>query len=116
MGGTLYNFKKNNKVTVLFPTFVRILLFISAGRTNFSISPENIFKGDTVEMKCMLGSLSSNVTWYHRDRPISNSSKHSVITVITSGNTLSTLKITGIAQEDAGNSKQKDTEIIMIAI
>ncbi|XP_061478610.1 adhesion G protein-coupled receptor F5 isoform X2 [Rhineura floridana] len=74
------------------------------GGTNFFISPDHIFEGDTVTMTCESKSSSSNVTWYLSGRLISNSSgRHCIMNEVRNGKSTSALKITSIKWEDSGD-------------
>ncbi|XP_053142675.1 adhesion G protein-coupled receptor F5 isoform X2 [Hemicordylus capensis] len=77
------------------------------GQTNFSFSPKNIFKGDTVMMKCESKSASTNVTWHV---PGSNSTRHTITSEIVNGMAVSRLKITSITWNEAGNYSCTFTE------
>ncbi|KAH0621794.1 hypothetical protein JD844_023428, partial [Phrynosoma platyrhinos] len=72
------------------------------GGVNFSISPEHIFEGDTVKMTCESISASSNVTWSLSGHLLS-SSRHSVINEFKDGKSTSTLTITSIKLNEAGD-------------
>ncbi|XP_039389017.1 adhesion G protein-coupled receptor F5 isoform X1 [Mauremys reevesii] len=71
------------------------------GQTNFSVSPEDIFQGDTVKMKCELRLDAGKVTWYHSGHVILNS-RHSIRTIFIKETTTSVLEITSVTQDDTG--------------
>nr|XP_006120744.1 adhesion G protein-coupled receptor F5 [Pelodiscus sinensis]XP_006120745.1 adhesion G protein-coupled receptor F5 [Pelodiscus sinensis]XP_025039203.1 adhesion G protein-coupled receptor F5 [Pelodiscus sinensis]XP_025039204.1 adhesion G protein-coupled receptor F5 [Pelodiscus sinensis] len=73
-----------------------------AGESNFIVSPQDIFQGDTVIMKCERSFDTVNVTWWHSGLVISNSSRHLIHTEMTNGITKSILKITNVTQADTG--------------
>uniref|UniRef100_A0A8D0FML0 Adhesion G protein-coupled receptor F5 n=1 Tax=Strix occidentalis caurina TaxID=311401 RepID=A0A8D0FML0_STROC len=50
-------------------------------QTNFTVSPVDIFEGDTVRLICEVNSTSENVTWYHLDQIISPSSYRCTFTM-----------------------------------
>nr|XP_008161306.1 adhesion G protein-coupled receptor F5 isoform X1 [Chrysemys picta bellii]XP_023956821.1 adhesion G protein-coupled receptor F5 isoform X1 [Chrysemys picta bellii]XP_042704598.1 adhesion G protein-coupled receptor F5 isoform X1 [Chrysemys picta bellii] len=64
-------------------------------QTHFSVSPEDIFQGDTVIMKCEIPLDTGNGIWYHSGHVILNSTRHSI-------STTSVLKITNVTQDDTG--------------
>nr|XP_032633485.1 adhesion G protein-coupled receptor F5 [Chelonoidis abingdonii] len=74
----------------------------SEDQTNFSVSPEDIFQGDTVKMKCVIPLDTGNVTWYHSGSLILNRVRHSISTIIIEKTTTSILKITNVTQDDTG--------------
>ncbi|NXC50415.1 AGRF5 protein, partial [Penelope pileata] len=71
-------------------------------QTNFTVSPEDIFEGDTVRLMCTINTASENVTWYHSDQIITTSSRHSLETAVATGMSSSILKIISITREDSG--------------
>uniref|UniRef100_A0A8C4Y2Z8 Adhesion G protein-coupled receptor F5 n=1 Tax=Gopherus evgoodei TaxID=1825980 RepID=A0A8C4Y2Z8_9SAUR len=77
-------------------------LFAFPDQTNFSVSPEDIFQGDTVKMKCVIQLDTGNVTWYHSGHVILNRGRHSISTIIIEKTTTSILKITNVTQDDTG--------------
>ncbi|XP_062813184.1 adhesion G protein-coupled receptor F5 [Anolis carolinensis] len=72
------------------------------GNVNFSVSPEDIFEGDTVRIICESSTVSSNVTWSLSGRLLS-SSRHSVLNEFKGGKSTSTLTITSIKLNESGN-------------
>ncbi|CAM5131153.1 unnamed protein product [Natator depressus] len=72
------------------------------GQTNFSVSPEDIFQGDTVKMNCKTWVDTGNVTWYHSGHEILNSIRHSIRTITIEEITKSVLEITRVTQHDTG--------------
>ncbi|KAM9156497.1 adhesion G protein-coupled receptor F5 isoform 2-T2 [Pangshura tecta] len=72
------------------------------GQINFSVSPEDIFQGDKVKMKCEIQLDTEIVTWYHSGREILNSVRHSISTIIIEKTTKSVLEITNVTQDDTG--------------
>ncbi|KAJ7346021.1 hypothetical protein JRQ81_001971 [Phrynocephalus forsythii] len=70
---------------------------------NFSVSPERIFKGDTVKMTCESKSTSSNASWDFSGHLISTGTRHSIMNDITDGKSVSTLTITSIQLSETGN-------------
>uniref|UniRef100_A0A8C0H2R3 Adhesion G protein-coupled receptor F5 n=1 Tax=Chelonoidis abingdonii TaxID=106734 RepID=A0A8C0H2R3_CHEAB len=80
----------------------REFLFVFPDQTNFSVSPEDIFQGDTVKMKCVIPLDTGNVTWYHSGSLILNRVRHSISTIIIEKTTTSILKITNVTQDDTG--------------
>ncbi|XP_060641266.2 adhesion G protein-coupled receptor F5 [Anolis sagrei] len=72
------------------------------GNVNFSVSPENIFEGDTVRMFCESSAVTNNVTWTLSGRLLS-SNRHSVLNEFKSGKSTSTLTITSIKRNESGN-------------
>ncbi|XP_072688845.1 adhesion G protein-coupled receptor F5 isoform X2 [Canis lupus baileyi] len=78
---------------------------VTSNETKFTIIPEIIFEGDTVNMMCETDVLSSNVSWHHVERhsDIQNSSRFSVYTTVLNNMTsVSRLTIYNITQRDAG--------------
>ncbi|XP_044301098.1 adhesion G protein-coupled receptor F5 isoform X2 [Varanus komodoensis] len=73
------------------------------GEVNFSISPENIFEGDTVKMTCESALSSTNATWYLSGSVVSSSSRHSITAGFAAGKSTTTLKITSIKLNEAGD-------------
>ncbi|TFK08617.1 mitochondrial pyruvate carrier 2 [Platysternon megacephalum] len=71
-------------------------------QTNFSVSPEDIFQGDTVIMKCEIPLDTGNGIWYHSGHVILNSIRHSIYTITIEETTKSVLKITDVTQDDTG--------------
>ncbi|NXY16710.1 AGRF5 protein, partial [Atrichornis clamosus] len=74
---------------------------VITNQTNFTVRPLNIFEGDTAILTCEINSTFANVTWYHFDRIISNSSQYSIETILETRR--STLKITNITKKDSGS-------------
>ncbi|XP_043366086.1 adhesion G protein-coupled receptor F5 isoform X2 [Dermochelys coriacea] len=72
------------------------------GQTNFSVSPEDLFQGDTVIMNCKTRLDTGNVTWYHSGHVILNSIRHSIRTITIEETTKSVLEITNVTQNDTG--------------
>ncbi|XP_067401010.1 adhesion G protein-coupled receptor F5 [Emydura macquarii macquarii] len=71
-------------------------------QTNFSVSPEDIFEGDTVTMNCETSLDIGDVHWYHSGQVILNSRRHSMSSITIEGMTKSELKITNVTQDDTG--------------
>uniref|UniRef100_A0A8C3SFJ4 Adhesion G protein-coupled receptor F5 n=1 Tax=Chelydra serpentina TaxID=8475 RepID=A0A8C3SFJ4_CHESE len=69
---------------------------------NISVSPKNIFQGDTVIMNCEILLDTVNVAWYHSERIISNSIRRSIRTITVENTTKSVLEITSVTQDDTG--------------
>ncbi|NXK63193.1 AGRF5 protein, partial [Sylvietta virens] len=78
-------------------TFTRVI----TNQTNFTVKPSNIIEGDTVRLTCEINSTFANATWYHFDQTISNSSRHSIETVLATRR--SVLKITNVTTKDSGS-------------
>ncbi|NXL87030.1 AGRF5 protein, partial [Alectura lathami] len=77
-------------------------------QTNFTVSPADIFEGDTVRLRCEINRAAENVTWYHSngvtsDQIISTSSRHSLEIAVSTGKSSSTLTIINITKEDSGS-------------
>ncbi|NWR75131.1 AGRF5 protein, partial [Centropus unirufus] len=72
-------------------------------QTNFTVSPIDIFEGDTVRLTCEINSVSQNVTWYHFNKTISTSFQHSVQKKFTRRTSISVLEITNITMNDSGS-------------
>ncbi|XP_015271067.1 PREDICTED: LOW QUALITY PROTEIN: adhesion G protein-coupled receptor F5, partial [Gekko japonicus] len=72
------------------------------GGTNLSISPQPIFKGDTVTMRCESRSKSSNVTWSVGGSSISSSDRHSITSAHSDGKAVSMLKIRNVLLNESG--------------
>nr|XP_020632976.1 adhesion G protein-coupled receptor F5 isoform X1 [Pogona vitticeps]XP_020632977.1 adhesion G protein-coupled receptor F5 isoform X1 [Pogona vitticeps]XP_020632978.1 adhesion G protein-coupled receptor F5 isoform X1 [Pogona vitticeps]XP_020632979.1 adhesion G protein-coupled receptor F5 isoform X1 [Pogona vitticeps]XP_020632980.1 adhesion G protein-coupled receptor F5 isoform X1 [Pogona vitticeps]XP_020632981.1 adhesion G protein-coupled receptor F5 isoform X2 [Pogona vitticeps] len=70
---------------------------------NFSVSPEHIFEGDTVKMTCESKSATRNVSWDLSGDLVSNNTRHSIMNDVTDGKSVSTLTITSIQLNEAGN-------------
>ncbi|KFQ67814.1 putative G-protein coupled receptor 116, partial [Phaethon lepturus] len=70
-------------------------------QTNFTVSPADIFEGDTVRLMCEINSTSESVTWYYSNQIISASFRYLIETDVT--NTSSILKITNITMKDLGS-------------
>ncbi|KFQ19388.1 putative G-protein coupled receptor 116, partial [Mesitornis unicolor] len=70
--------------------------------TNFTVSPVDIFEGDTVRLICEINSTSQNVTWYHFDQIISNSFRYSMKRRVTRTASRSILNIFNITKKDYG--------------
>ncbi|XP_053458783.1 adhesion G protein-coupled receptor F5 isoform X2 [Nycticebus coucang] len=78
---------------------------VTSNETKFSVMPQVIFEGDTVNLTCENEVLSYNVSWYHIERhfDIQNSSKFSISTTVLNNMTsVSSLTIYNITQGDAG--------------
>ncbi|KAM6407062.1 adhesion G protein-coupled receptor F5 isoform 2-T4 [Pluvialis apricaria] len=69
-----------------------------ANQTNFTVSPEDIFEGDTVRLICEINSTSENVTWYHLGQIISTKSVYFVY----SKTSRSILEIANVTINDSG--------------
>ncbi|NXE91664.1 AGRF5 protein, partial [Menura novaehollandiae] len=74
---------------------------VITNQTNFTVRPSNIFEGDTAILTCEMNSTFDNVTWYHSDQIISNSSQYSIETVLETRR--STLTITNVTMKDSGS-------------
>uniref|UniRef100_A0A8B9BE01 Adhesion G protein-coupled receptor F5 n=1 Tax=Anser brachyrhynchus TaxID=132585 RepID=A0A8B9BE01_9AVES len=72
-------------------------------QTNFTVSPVDIFEGDTVTLMCEINAESGNASWYHFNQTISNSSRRLLEAEFTTGISRSTLTITNITMEDSGS-------------
>ncbi|KGL86540.1 putative G-protein coupled receptor 116, partial [Charadrius vociferus] len=68
-------------------------------QTNFTVSPEDIFEGDTVRLTCEINSTSENVTWYHLGQIISTNS----LNFKGSKTSRSTLEVANIKMNDSGS-------------
>ncbi|XP_047588757.1 adhesion G protein-coupled receptor F5 isoform X4 [Lutra lutra] len=78
---------------------------VTSNETKFTVIPEIIFEGDTVNLVCENEVLSSNVSWHHVERrfDIQNSSRFLVYTTVLNNMTsISRLTIYNITQGDAG--------------
>ncbi|XP_074676290.1 adhesion G protein-coupled receptor F5 isoform X2 [Strix aluco] len=73
-----------------------------ANQTNFTVSPVDIFEGDTVRLICEVNSTSENVTWYHLDQIISPSIHYSMERIFSRGTSRSILKIVNVTMTDSG--------------
>ncbi|XP_010130642.1 PREDICTED: probable G-protein coupled receptor 116, partial [Buceros rhinoceros silvestris] len=71
-------------------------------RTNFTVSPVDIFEGDTVSLICDINSTSQSVTWYHFNNTISNSSRYSLEKAFFTGTSRSILNIINVTRDDSG--------------
>ncbi|NWV39378.1 AGRF5 protein, partial [Grantiella picta] len=80
-------------------TFTRII----TNQTIFTVKPSSIFEGDRVRLTCEINSTFAHAAWYHFDQSISNSSRHSIETVLATRR--STLKITNVTTKDSGSYK-----------
>ncbi|XP_069661746.1 adhesion G protein-coupled receptor F5 isoform X2 [Haliaeetus albicilla] len=69
-------------------------------QTNFTVSPVDIFEGDTVRLTCQINSTSQNVTWYYRDQIISTGLQYSIN--VSTKTSWSTLEIINITMKDNG--------------
>ncbi|XP_065537851.1 adhesion G protein-coupled receptor F5 [Lathamus discolor] len=74
-------------------------------QTNFTVSPIDIFEGDTLTLICEINSTSKNVTWYHFDQIISTSMRYSMEKKVTTKTSRSTLKIASVTMKDSGSYK-----------
>ncbi|XP_076188780.1 adhesion G protein-coupled receptor F5 isoform X2 [Aptenodytes patagonicus] len=72
-------------------------------QTNFTVSPVDIFEGDTVRLICEINSTSENVTWYHKDQIISTSFQYLMERNISRRTSRAILKIVNITMEDSGS-------------
>ncbi|NXK11878.1 AGRF5 protein, partial [Herpetotheres cachinnans] len=72
-------------------------------QTRFTVSPADIFEGDTVRLICEANSTSENVTWYHFDQIISISSRYSMEKKVSRRISKSILKINNITMKDSGS-------------
>ncbi|NXF46138.1 AGRF5 protein, partial [Oceanites oceanicus] len=72
-------------------------------QTNFTVSPVDIFEGDTVRLICEINSTSENVTWYYFDQIISNSFRYSIESQLARRTSWSILKITNTTMKDSGS-------------
>ncbi|NXV91253.1 AGRF5 protein, partial [Calonectris borealis] len=72
-------------------------------QTNFTVSPVDIFKGDTVRLICEINSTSENVTWYHFDQIISTSFRYSIERQVSRRTSRSILEIINITMKDSGS-------------
>ncbi|XP_027311150.3 adhesion G protein-coupled receptor F5 isoform X1 [Anas platyrhynchos] len=71
--------------------------------TKFTVSPEEIFEGDTVTLMCEINAEPGNAAWYHSNQTISNSSQHLLKTEFTTGELKSNLTITNVTTKDSGS-------------
>ncbi|KAM6085924.1 adhesion G protein-coupled receptor F5 isoform 1-T1 [Theristicus caerulescens] len=74
-------------------------------QTNFTVSPVDIFEGDTVRLTCEINSGSDNMTWYHFDQAISISFPYSTVRLFSMKTSKSTLEIANVTMKDAGSYK-----------
>ncbi|KFV12020.1 putative G-protein coupled receptor 116, partial [Tauraco erythrolophus] len=72
-------------------------------KTNFTVSPVDIFEGDTVRLICEINSTSTNVTWYHFDQLISVGFPYLMEGKVTSLTSRSILKIINVTMKDSGS-------------
>ncbi|NXR00623.1 AGRF5 protein, partial [Sagittarius serpentarius] len=72
-------------------------------QTNFTVSPVDIFEGDTVRLICEINSTSENVTWYHFDRIISSNFSYLLERRVSRRISRSILKIINITLKDSGS-------------
>ncbi|XP_062429208.1 adhesion G protein-coupled receptor F5 isoform X2 [Rhea pennata] len=72
-------------------------------QTNFTVSPVDIFEGDTITLICETNITSENVTWYHSGQIISSSNRHSLMIKITRRTSKTVLKITEVTAMDSGS-------------
>ncbi|XP_072711671.1 adhesion G protein-coupled receptor F5 [Ciconia boyciana] len=72
-------------------------------QTNFTVSPADIFEGDTVTLICEINSPSENVTWYHCDKIISPSFWYPMERRVSQRTSKSILKIRNITMENSGS-------------
>ncbi|XP_066493936.1 adhesion G protein-coupled receptor F5 [Tiliqua scincoides] len=70
---------------------------------NMSVSPDSIFEGDTITIRCELNQVSNNVSWYLAEHLVSSSSRHSITSGVLDGTSTSTLKIASITLNETGN-------------
>ncbi|NXW63265.1 AGRF5 protein, partial [Eurystomus gularis] len=71
-------------------------------QTKFTVSPEDISEGDTVQLICEINSVSDNVDWYHFSRIIPNRFPYSLARTFSKTTSSSILKITNITMKDSG--------------
>ncbi|XP_049674955.1 adhesion G protein-coupled receptor F5 isoform X2 [Accipiter gentilis] len=71
-------------------------------QTNFTVSPVDIFEGDTVRLTCQINSTSQNVTWYYCDQIISTGLQYLIERNISTKTSWSTLEIINITMKDNG--------------
>ncbi|NXU17373.1 AGRF5 protein, partial [Pardalotus punctatus] len=74
-----------------------------SNQTIFTVQPSNIFEGDRVRLTCEINSTFAHATWDHFDQTISNSSRHSIETVLATRRSI--LKITNVTTKDSGSYK-----------
>ncbi|KFR13320.1 putative G-protein coupled receptor 116, partial [Opisthocomus hoazin] len=72
-------------------------------QTNFSVSPVDIFEGDTVRLVCEINSTYQNVTWYHFDQIISTTFLYLMKTNVTSKPSQSIHEISNITMKHSGS-------------
>ncbi|NWQ92264.1 AGRF5 protein, partial [Burhinus bistriatus] len=72
-------------------------------QTNFTVSPEDIFEGDTVRLICEINSTSENATWYRSDHIISTSFRYLIEIIVTRTSSRSILKIINVTTKDSGS-------------
>ncbi|KFW64070.1 putative G-protein coupled receptor 116, partial [Pygoscelis adeliae] len=72
-------------------------------QTNFTVSPVDIFEGDTVRLICEINSTSENVTWYHKDQIISTSFRYLMERNVSRRTSRAILKIVNITMENSGS-------------
>ncbi|NXI63988.1 AGRF5 protein, partial [Anseranas semipalmata] len=70
-------------------------------QTNFTVSPVDIFEGDTVRLMCEINTAADGVTWYQSNQTL-NSSRHSLESQVTTGMSRSILTIINVTTEDSG--------------
>lgn len=76
-----------------------MFLFVFPDQTNFTVSPEDIFEGDTVTLTCKINSTSENVTWYHLGQIIST---NSLLYRVYSKFSESILEVANVTMKDSG--------------
>ncbi|KFQ28538.1 putative G-protein coupled receptor 116, partial [Merops nubicus] len=72
-------------------------------QTNFTVSPADIFEGDTVKLICEINSTSDDVTWYHFDQIIPGSFRYMMERKISRKRSRSILKIINVTMKDSGS-------------
>ncbi|KFP53686.1 putative G-protein coupled receptor 116, partial [Cathartes aura] len=72
-------------------------------QTNFTVSPVDIFEGDTIRLICEINSASENVTWYHFDQIISTSLRYSMERKLSRRTSRSILRIINVTMKDSGS-------------
>ncbi|NWR61475.1 AGRF5 protein, partial [Bucorvus abyssinicus] len=71
-------------------------------QTNFTVSPADIFEGDTVSLICDINFTSQSVTWYHFNKTISTSSRYLMEKLFSTGTSRSILNIINVTRKDSG--------------
>ncbi|NXS53894.1 AGRF5 protein, partial [Brachypteracias leptosomus] len=75
------------------------------GQTKFTVSPADIYEGDTVQLTCEINAASEKMVWYHSNHTISDGFQYSLERIFSMTTSKSILKIANVTKWNSGPYK-----------